>query len=121
MRELLEAYLKKTRQLADLDWLEQPEELEALLDDREEIINQLDQLRVEKPELAARQDEELIAEIETLENELKERFEAHLTQLTEQIQNVREEQAAQGKNRRAYQRYFSRPADQPSVYFDEKK
>lgn len=121
MRELLEAYLEKTRQMAGLDWLEQPEELELLLDDREEIINQLDKLRAEKPELAARQDEGLIAEIEALENSLKDRFEAHLTQLTEQIQNVREEQAAQGKNRRAYQRYFSRPADQPSVYFDEKK
>lgn len=121
MQELLKVYLERTRQIADLDWLENPEDLEALLDLREEIIDQLEQLMLDQPELMGQQDGELISEIEALEGSLKKRFEAHLTQLTEQIQNVREEQAAQGKNRRAYQRYFSRPADQPSVYFDEKK
>lgn len=121
MHELLVAYLKVTREIEALDWMDQPDALEQLLDQRDSIIRALEP-HIPKP--GEGQDPEslaLVEEIETLENALRERFEAHLTQLTEEIQNVKDEQAVQVKNRRAYQRYFSKPADQPSVYFDEKK
>ncbi len=123
MGELLMAYLEITREIESLDWAIEIDHLEYLLEMRNQIIVDLEpytqdnRLNEQKdPEIAV-----IVDEIEKLEKSLVDRFETQLTHLTDQIQGVRQEQANHGKNKLAYQRYFSKQSEQPSVFFDQKK
>lgn len=124
MRDLLMAYLEVTQEIAKVDWVSEPEVLETLLDKRDKLIADLKAI----PDFESVQNVEpdsetliVLNEIKALEGALQKRFEDQLTNLATQIQDVKDEQVVHGKNKLAFQKYFSKSAIQPSVYFDQKK
>ena len=114
-RELLEKLIEITKKQQVLLEQEEVESYIELLDERQNILEQLNELYIKHPELKQQNDADLLDELKRLDEENKVEFERQFEETKRKLREVR----MMKKNETQYTNPYS-VAREEGVYFDKR-
>jgi ribosomal protein L29 len=114
-KDLLQQILQITREQSVVLQEENMDEFDKLMEQKQVLMNQIDDLHVKEPELKKQKEEELLKEIITLDNQNQEEFNRQLQKVKADLTNLRNQRQVSDVYMNPYDRSY-----EEGILFDKK-